>query len=62
MFRRNNNSPRRMRKTKRSILRHREKSAKEVSLMRELGRSIASTSLSPGDVTDGEDNPVKQAE
>jgi len=51
-----------MRKTKRSILRHREKSAKEVSLMRELGRSIASTSLSPGDVTDGEDNPVKQAE
>jgi hypothetical protein len=32
--------------------------AKEVSLMRELGLSIDSTSLSPGEVTDDEDIAV----
>ena len=36
--------------------------AKEISLMRELGLSTDSTSLSPGDVTDDEDIAVDPAE
>ena len=36
--------------------------AKEISLMRELGLSTDSTSLSPGDVTDDEDIAVEPAE
>ena len=36
--------------------------AKEISLMRELGLSTDSTSLSPGEVTDDEDIAVEQAQ
>ena len=36
--------------------------AKEVSLMRELGLSIDSTSTAPGEVTDAEDITVQQAQ